>query len=248
MIVTTAVALGSFVEQPSAGAAAPVVTDAVLTVCSDEQNDTGEGVHCTTTVTQYLLETGALDPAFDSRWEVMRCVGAAGVLSPTLLASATCTPSSGDITGSPITGVSQCNGSGNGPGGGVACSATITNHYATAPLDAIGAASVWQCVGGPEPGVLICDPTRDNNTASSEGLATISQCNGSGNGGGLVPAVPLLSPHCSVSGATGLTPTLTTEIDQCNGSANGGGSFLKCTASVTNQVSPPRRHGSCTNC
>ena len=62
---------------------------------------------------------------------------------------------------------------------------------------------------------------------SSQGSPTVVQCNGSGNGGGG-------KMTCNASGTTSaLFPVL---VDQCNGSENGGGSFVTCTTRITSNI------------
>ena len=60
---------------------------------------------------------------------------------------------------------------------------------------------------------------------SSQGSPTVTQCNGSGNGGGG-------KMTCNASGTRSSTFPVT--VDQCNGSENGGGSFVTCTVTITN--------------
>jgi hypothetical protein len=55
--------------------------------------------------------------------------------------------------------------------------------------------------------------------------ATITQCNGSANGGTLV------SLQCDASGTAG---NRSVRINQCNGSANGGGALVICSANIEN--------------
>lgn len=98
---------------------------------------------------------------------------------------------------------------------------------------------MYECVSVPLTPGLLCDPTALANTAGSTPAATVGQCNGSGNGGGLVPAVPLGSANCSVGVGSTSTVTMAPNVDQCNGSANGGGAFLKCSATVINDVVLP---------
>ena len=57
--------------------------------------------------------------------------------------------------------------------------------------------------------------------------ATITQCNGSANGGTLVGLT------CTATGTMGAAHQV--RINQCNGSANGGGSLVICSASIANR-------------
>ncbi len=236
-VLVIALLTGGLLAMPQPAAAAPVaVAGATLTVCNGEQNAPGQGVRCTVSITNYVTSTGILAPAPASSWTVTRCTGAAGVLSPALLPAATCTTTTTPILGAPITTVQQCNGSGSGGGGGVWCSVTLTNHFTPAPGAAFTAALVYECVSVPLTPGLLCDPTSLANTAGSVPTSTVGQCNGSGNGGGLVPAVPGGSANCSVGVGSTTTATMASHVDQCNGSANGGGAFLKCFALVSNDV------------
>lgn len=232
-------ALGVLIMGPRpVSAAAPSVAAGTLTACNGEENAGGTGVRCTITVTNYVTNSGALAAEFASTWTVTRCTGAAGVIAPPA-AGGTCATTTLPITGQPITTVQQCNGSGSGGGGGVWCIVTIANHFTTAPGNGFTPATVYECVSVPLTPGLVCDPTAGNNTAASVPAATVGQCNGSGNGGGLVPAVPAGSAHCAMGAGSTTTATLPVHVDQCNGSANGGGAFLKCTATVTNDVIAP---------
>ncbi len=62
---------------------------------------------------------------------------------------------------------------------------------------------------------------------SSQGSPTVTQCNGSGNGGGGLMT-------CTASGTT--SAAFPVSVDQCNGSENGGGSFVTCTTTITTNV------------
>jgi hypothetical protein len=217
-------------------AAPPLVAGGTLTACNGEQNAGGVGVRCTVTVTNYMTATGTLAPAAASSWTVTRCTGATGVLAPVLLGGATCVTTTLPTTGAPISIVQQCNGSGNGGGGVVWCTTAITNYFA-APPAAFTAGTVFDCI--PTAPGMLCAPTALANTALNVPASTIGQCNGSGGGGGLVPAVPLLSAHCAVGPGSTTTGTAPMNVDQCNGSANGGGAVLKCLATVTNFAAPP---------
>ena len=57
--------------------------------------------------------------------------------------------------------------------------------------------------------------------------ATVTQCNGSSNGGGTYAGEPAVG--CTVTGADSALPVT---INQCNGTSNGGGSAATCMATV----------------
>ncbi|MEO6398004.1 MAG: hypothetical protein ABIP13_06015 [Tepidiformaceae bacterium] len=210
----------------AAAAAAPV------SQCNNDtaSNVGGQGIACTVTIVNYLTSTGTLDPSSPSRVTVTRCVGAAG---PIAAGGGTCNTTSFTST-EPVTLVQQCNGSGNGGGGVVKCSVTITNFFSGAPGGAITAATVYQCVGSVITGTGAPGTCTPSNTpgVNSVSAATVGQCNGSGNGGTSVGFV------CIVTAGSTSSATLGVNVDQCNGSGNGGGALVTCTSSVSNQVVP----------
>ncbi len=180
-------------------------------------NDFGNGgAVCEVTVVNTITATGGTATV-----TVRECTGSAGV------PETACTTVTEDLT-EPVTAVTQCNDSINGGGGVLRCSVEVTNNFVD--IDpAETAVTVNQCVGSGESGAIgatiVCDPFPATTTG-----ATITQCNGSANGGTLVGLM------CSASGTE--SPGLTVLINQCNGSANGGGNLLVCTASIeNNQVS-----------
>jgi hypothetical protein len=137
----------------------------------------------------------------------------------------TCTPwadSSNQLTSS----VTQCNGSGSGGGGTVACTVSIVNNITGSATPS--PITVNQCNssaegGGTQP-TLSCNPIGDTTGAG------VTQCNGSGNGGGGTMRV-----LCTVDPSTQSAAAPTT-VNQCVGSGNGGGSTVTCSSSETNDV------------
>lgn len=227
VLVAVVVAMGLLSQgsHPAGAAAAPV------TQCNNDtaSNVGGQGIRCTVTILNHVDSNGAATAP--SAITVTKCTGAAG---PIGTGAGTCNTT---ITSSPepITLIQQCNGAGNGGGGVVICSVQVTNSFSSAPVSAIGAATVYQCIGSAitGPGApAICTPANTPGVTSVT-AATVGQCNGSGNGGTSVGFV------CTVTGASTMTSTLPMNIDQCNGSGNGGGSLVQCTAAVTNQVLAP---------
>ena len=210
--------------------AAPL--SAPVNQCNDDaaSNVGGQGIRCTVTVANFLTSTGAIDPSKSSTVTVTRCVGAAG---PIGAGAGTCTTTTSTST-TPVSSVTQCNGSANGGGGVLTCTTTITNTFAGSAA-APTAATVYQCVGSVITGTGAPGTCTPANTpgVTSVSAATVGQCNGSGNGGTSVGFV------CTVSGNT--SSTLSVNVDQCNGSANGGGSLVNCSATVTAVVAaaPP---------
>jgi hypothetical protein len=202
---------------------AQAVAPYVVSQCSGDDNTGGLDIKCSVVVTNTLNVT---DGSGTSTVVVEECHGAANA-EPTCT---TVTTEEGPI----VTSVTQCNGSGNGGGGTVECSVSITNNIVgdstTTP------ATVNQCIesgqgGGDLP--LLCSPVQETSGA------TVTQCNGSVNGGGapgrVLCTVTAASPTSTSSTTTSELPV---SINQCNGSANGGGSFAICTASITNNVTP----------
>ncbi len=217
-----AVVIGMFSLAPQQASAA-----AVAAQCNDEMNGGGTEVACTVTVVNYLTAAGALAASPASTLTMTRCVGATGPVSTLTCATTVSTLSE------PVASVRQCNGSGNGGGGAVVCTVTVSNHFTGSPA-VVTAAKIYQCIGSVITGTGAPGTCTPANTAgiTSVPAATVGQCNGSGNGGTSVGFI------CSVSGSSTMTATFPLNVDQCNGSGNGGGALVTCQASVTNQVLP----------
>ena len=137
-----------------------------------------------------------------------------------------------------VTSVLQCNNSGNGGGGTMTCNVSITNNIAVNGPGAPSAATVNQCVGSGGPldgssGDPLGPPLPGNPDpctpypATTTG-ATITQCNGSAGGGGLVAP-----STCDASGT--VSSSLPVTVNQCNNSVNGGGSMINCSTTITIQ-------------
>jgi hypothetical protein len=186
-------------------------TIAPTTTCSNGVDNTGGlGLICEVTVVNTITGSGG-----SASVTVRECHGAAG--APT----AACTTTSTSLT-SPVTAVTQCNDSINGGGGTLRCSVAVTdNFYSVSPGSS--AASVNQCVGSGGGITTGCNPYPANTTGAS-----ITQCNGSANGGTLVGLT------CTATGTMASTHGVT--INQCNNSANGGGALVICSASVVNNA------------
>jgi hypothetical protein len=189
-------------------APAAAATIAPTTTCNNALGN--GGAVCEVTVVNTITPGGG-----SAVVTVRECTGSAGV------PDATCTNTTTPLT-EPVTAVTQCNASINGGGGTLLCSVTVTNNFVGLSPTVTGA-TVNQCVGSVTTGtVLACDPF----PATTSG-ATITQCNGSGNGGGA-------SLTCTATGtqSTGLAVL----INQCNGSSNGGGTRTVCSASISNVI------------
>jgi hypothetical protein len=187
----------------TAGTIAPVVT------CSQGVDNTGGlGLICEVTVVNTITPSGG-----NAAVTVRECHGAAG--DP----EAACTVVTSLLT-EPVTGVRQCNGSINGGGGTLRCSVRIRNNFVGV---SVGRADLTtnQCVGSGGGITTGCDPFPATTTG-----ATITQCNGSANGGTLVGLT------CTTAGSQ--STNFRVRVNQCNGSANGGGSLVICSTRIAN--------------
>jgi len=198
----------------AAGLLASPVSAATLaktTTCSNGVDNTGGlGLICQVTVANTFTAGGG-----SSRVTVRECHGAAG--DPSAMCRTTVR-----ILSRPVTQVTQCNSSINGGGGTLRCSVKVVNTFIGVGPGST-AATVNQCVGSGGGISTGCDPF----PATTSG-ATITQCNGSANGGTLVQL------RCTATGSKSAARTV--RINQCNGSANGGGALVICSASVVNRV------------
>lgn len=127
--------------------------------------------------------------------------------------------------------VEACNGILNADAQTVECHVSVANVFNVATGVGSSVVTVRICVGAPGvPGTAPCGPT--TTTAYGAVITAVSQCNGSGNGGGATQRVT-----CSF-GAVTETAALRVTVDQCNGSGNGGGALVVCSASEINTVIP----------
>ena len=189
---------------------AAAATIAPTTTCSNGVDNTGGlGLICEVTVINTITASGG-----SASVTVRECHGAAGA------PDAACTTTTTALT-APVTQVTQCNDAINGGGGTLRCSVRVTNNFmalGAGPSDV----TVNQCVGSGGGITTGCDPFPATTTG-----ATITQCNGSANGGTLVGLT------CTATGTKSSAPGVT--INQCNGSANGGGALVICSANITNR-------------
>jgi len=140
-----------------------------------------------------------------------------------------CPPGNGTFTSSStsiVTQINQCNGSDNDAAHPIRCDVTVTNEIdPTVPgAEPVGTATVNQCVGSGAAGIVTCAPFPANTTN-----ATVTQCNGSANGGGGTVSCTV-DPQSTVSAAAPIT------VNQCNGTGNPGGSQVTCGVSITTRV------------
>jgi len=181
--------------------------DGAIEQCNNQQNADAQTVLCSVVVVNNLTD----DPT--TTGSVVTINGGTPMTSPNL-----------------VTSVNQCNGSGNAGGSTVLCDVSITNNISQTGASAPTAATVNQCNDNQPDG--LGNPTNPcvPFPATTTG-ATITQCNGSGNGGGLV------SPSgCTASGT--VSSSLPVTINQCNGSGNGGGGRVVCSATIQTFVVP----------
>ena len=205
LLATALVLLGSLAVAGGASAA----TIARTTTCANGVDDTpGLGLICEVTVVNTITTTGG-----SAKVTVRECHGAAG--APT----AACTTTTRNLT-RPVTVIRQCNAATNGGGGTLRCRVRVTNNFIDRGSGAT-AVSINQCVGSGDGIANNCDPFPATTTS-----ATITQCNGSANGGTLVEL------RCTASGTQ--SSVLAMRINQCNGSTNGGGALVICSATISN--------------
>ncbi|MEA2619806.1 MAG: hypothetical protein QOC97_579 [Chloroflexota bacterium] len=191
-----------------AGGVSAATTVGPTTTCSNgSPNTPGLGLICQVTVVNRITSHGGTATIV-----VRECHGAAG--APT----ASCRVTTWNLSRL-VTKVTQCNDALNGGGATVRCSVRVTNDFVNMSTGAT-AATVNQCVGSGSI-TIGCDPFPATTTG-----ATITQCNGSANGGTLVQL------KCTASGTKPSSHGVT--INQCNGSANGGGALVICSASIRN--------------
>ena len=208
MFAVALFATTSFIGASPASAATAI---APTTSCSNGVDNTpGLGLICEVVVVNTITPTGGWATV-----TVRECHGAAG--APT----ASCSVVTSVLT-APVTAVTQCNDAINGGGGTLRCSVRVTNQF-FGVNPGPSAATVNQCVGSGGGITIGCDPFPANTTG-----ATITECNGSANGGTLVGLT------CTATGTASSAHGV--RINQCNGSANGGGSLVICSANIANRV------------
>ncbi len=197
-----------------AGGATAATTIAPTTTCSNGVDNTGGlGLICRVTIVNTITASGG-----SAKVTVRECHGPAG--DP----QAACKTKT-KLLGKPVTAVNQCNKSINGGGGTLRCSVQVTNRFVGVSPGAT-AATVNQCVGSGGGITTGCDPFPATTIN-----ATITQCNGSANGGTLVGLT------CTASGTK--SSAFGVKVKQCNGSANGGGALVICSANITNKAVGP---------
>jgi hypothetical protein len=154
---------------------------------------------------------------------------------------------------------SQCNDVDNTPGLGLTCSVTITNTFNVATGVGSSVTVLRECHGAGNTAPSSCiTSSRSGSTV----ISSVSQCNGSINGGGgtvicdvrvtnNITGASTLSAatvnQCIGSGGGGGTePTLvcsplgsttSATVTQCNGSANGGGGSMRVRCNVLGSTS-----------
>ena len=199
--------LAVLATSPLAVTPVAAATLAATTTCSNGVNNAGgQGLICEVTIENTITAIGG-----SATVTVRECHGAAG--DP----QAACTVEVSILT-EPVTSVDQCNGSINGGGGTLRCSVQVTNTYVAEDPNPVDA-TVNQCVESGDGFTVGCDPFPATATG-----ATITQCNGSANGGTLVQL------SCTATGTE--SDAFSVTINQCNGSGNGGGGLVICSANI----------------
>ena len=205
-------------------ATSPVAASSLLaptTTCgSGLGNLGGRGLICEVTIVNTITASGGAAAV-----TVRECLGSAG--DPTDGAGGggfACSTKTATLT-QPVTAVTQCNNSTNGGGGTLRCSVKITNNFVgISPGETT--ATVNQCVGSGASGIvglsIKCNPVKADTGAS------VTQCNGSANGGTLVGLT------CTVTGKTAAALPIT--INQANGSTNGGGALIIASVILINNA------------
>jgi hypothetical protein len=125
-----------------------------------------------------------------------------------------------------VTMVQQCNNSDNDAAHAISCEVRITNNISAGTPNAkpLTKASTNQCVGSGAPAKVRCTPF-----PATAGAATVTQCNGSANGGaGTV--------DCAVDPSSQVSRAIPVRVNQCNGSGNPGGSVVSCEASLVTRI------------
>lgn len=195
----------------TSGTASAATKVAATTTCSNGvDNSGGLGLICQVSIINTITKAGG-----SSRTTVRECHGAAG--DPQV----SCKTTHWNMNRL-VTRVNQCNDSINGGGGTLRCSVRVTNNFVGVKPGS-SSATKNQCVGSGVGITTGCDPFPATTTG-----ATITQCNGSANGGTLVGL------KCTASGSK--SSSVSVRINQCNGSANGGGALVICSANITNHV------------
>jgi hypothetical protein len=125
-----------------------------------------------------------------------------------------------------VTMVQQCNNSDNDAAHSISCEVRITNNISADTPDAkpLTKATTNQCVGSAVPAKTRCTPF-----PATAGAATVTQCNGSANGG--AGAV-----DCAVDPASKVSRAIPVRVNQCNGTGNPGGSVVSCEASMITKI------------
>ena len=111
--------------------------------------------------------------------------------------------------------INQCNGVDNVGGQAISCTVTVTNNLNLATGDASTSVTGTSCSGAANAG-LTCIPW---SAPSNQLTSSVTQCNGSGSGGG---GTVTCSVHV-VNNITGNTTTSPVTVNQCNAAAEGGG-------------------------
>ena len=158
----------------------------------------------------------------------------ASILAMGLLMIGALAQSGGQISAAPLAApVNQCNGLANVGGQGLSCTVTVDNFVTSSGAVSTPATiTVTVCVGAAGPigaGAGTCTTT---TTTSSQPVLSITQCDGSANGGGgVLICAATITNHFAGAPAAAPAPAL---VYQCIGSAiTGTGAPGTCTPANT---------------
>jgi hypothetical protein len=202
-----------------AGVAMPATAHAATTVV-DQCNGHGPqaegattGMKCTVTVVNTINGT----TTSSTTTVTLLCT-----LGPCSTPNGTFTTRSDNL----VTKVQQCNNSDNDAAHAISCDVTVTNYISSDTPDAkpLTKATSNQCVGSAATAKPRCDPF-----PAAADAATVTQCNGSANGGGG-------TVRCAVNPGSTVSRAIPIRVNQCNGTGNPGGSVVSCKAGIITRI------------
>lgn len=137
------------------------------------------------------------------------------------------------------TNITQCGGTDNAGGEAVACTVAVINQLDLATGTGSSTTTVKQCHGAAR--AIVAATCTVLTTQSAQPVTSVTQCDGSGSGGGgtVDCAVDIVN---NITGAAAITPAT---VNQCIGSGTGGGAeSLLCEALSTSHASISQCNGS----
>jgi hypothetical protein len=144
----------------------------------------------------------------------------AAVLEPDVAASTALTATVAETTNS----IDQCNGTDNVGGQGLNCEVTVTNNLNLDTGATTSTVTVKECHGAANTAGACTNTTTEDNTLTT----SITQCDGSGKGGGGTEACSVIVINNMTGTAEALAtntspPPTDVTVNQCNDSGTGGG-------------------------